>query len=740
MKIKLLTLIIVLTVILETNAQCVLGNYYDIVIPDANFKTYLLNNPAINTNGDTEIACNEALKFKDIIDVSNLGITDLTGIEAFMYITGLVCYGNTLTELDISNNIDLELLSCYNNALTELDVTKNTKLEELYCYNNALTELDVTKNIDLKNLSCYTNALTELDVSKNVDLDILYCPENEITILDVSNNITLTQLDCSFNNLYTLILTNGNGGNVTTTNTDFTNNPNLGCIEVGNVAYANANWANLKDSSTIYSEDCDTDCIVDIPDANFKAPLLNYHSIDLDNDGEISCNEAAMFTGEINVGNDGISDLTGIEAFPNITSLLCHNNDLTSLDLSHNINLENLSCFENALTDLDITNNIALDWVTCFDNEITTLDVSNNTVLTRLECEFNDLNRLRLTNGNGANLNVAGSDFTNNPNLTCIEVDDVTYANTNWAGLKDVTATFTEDCSANSCFVTILDANFKANLVANTTINTDGDSEISCDEAIAYTGSIDVRNLGISDLTGIEAFINITKLYCQINSITSLDVSKNEDLTILQCGNNDLESLDISTNTALITLWCNNNNIEDLDVSKNTELTSLRLGTNKVISLDITANTALTELVCSNNTLTSLYIANGNNTNFNTTTSFINNSNLSCIEVDSQVYSDTNWANKKDDTASYSEDCDNTLNINEKFAITVQIYPNPTKSTLNISVLNQLQKVEIYSLLGKKVFVSTSNTVNIAHLPIGMYLAKITTKNGKTALKKIIKD
>jgi Leucine-rich repeat (LRR) protein len=46
----------------------------------------------------------------------------------------------------------------------------------------------------------------------------------------------------------------------------------------------------------------------------------------------------------------------------------------------------------------------------------------------------------------------------------------------------------------------------------------------------------------------------MTFLYCDSNSLTSLDVSGCTALTYFDCGNNSLTSLDVSTNTALTTL------------------------------------------------------------------------------------------------------------------------------------------------------------------------------------------
>jgi len=60
--------------------------------------------------------------------------------------------------------------------------------------------------------------------------------------------------------------------------------------------------------------------------------------------------------------------------------------------------------------------------------------------------------------------------------------------------------------------VSIPDANFKAALLGYSAINTNGDTEIQVSEAVAFSGSINLHYLAISNLTGIEASVNITYL------------------------------------------------------------------------------------------------------------------------------------------------------------------------------------------------------------------------------------
>ena len=73
----------------------------------------------------------------------------------------------------------------------------------------------------------------------------------------------------------------------------------------------------------------------------------------------------------------------------------------------------------------------------------------------------------------------------------------------------------------------------------------------------------------------------MTELSCYSNSLSSLDVSNNTQLTGLWCGYNNLTSLDVSKNTRLNELYCYSNQLTSLDVSKNTQLTNLYCWGNK---------------------------------------------------------------------------------------------------------------------------------------------------------------
>ncbi len=215
-----------------------LGFSQNVNIPDPNFKNYLLSTP-VNTDLDFEISVEEANAFTGLLYIVNTPtITDLTGIEEFHNLRWLRCISTSLTSIDLSNNTALEQLWIPDNTLlTNIDLSVNTALEELWVSNTPLTSLDVSVNTALRTL-IYAN-ITFLN-------------------LDLSTNINLTRLNVENSALTNLNIANGNNLNFDVLNSNFTNNPNLNCIQVDDFTYANANWSALKDAIASYSTNCST--------------------------------------------------------------------------------------------------------------------------------------------------------------------------------------------------------------------------------------------------------------------------------------------------------------------------------------------------------------------------------------------------------------------------------------------------------------------------------------------------
>ena len=176
----------------------------DVNITDVNFLQTLIKK-GVDINGDGKISHTEAEAVITLY-LEAEGISDLTGIEAFLNLQTLDCSGNQLSTLDVSYNTQLKLLKCSDNSLIYLEGLNNTSLTELWCDFNELTYLEVSGNPSLSYLNCSGNKLNTLYVSENTALTGLWCNGNELNSLDVSKNTALTTLVCSGNNLTTLDL------------------------------------------------------------------------------------------------------------------------------------------------------------------------------------------------------------------------------------------------------------------------------------------------------------------------------------------------------------------------------------------------------------------------------------------------------------------------------------------------------------------------------------------------------
>jgi len=658
MKQIILTFITILSIGFGATAQ-------NVTIPDANFKAYLVGNTAINTNADTEIQITEAAAFTGEIYCRALSISDLTGIEAFIALDTLDCTYNQLTSLDLSQNIMLTELKCHNNQLTALDVTQNTALIYLTCQTNQLTALDISQNLGLTIFRCDYNQIQSLNLIQHTGLTLFWCNQNQLTTLDVTQNLGLTNLSCGGNQLTVLDVS----PNIALT-TLWCSNNQLTAL-------------NVSQHTALLDLSCSTNQLTTL-DITQNTALT-----------DLSC---------------GSNQLTVLDATQNtvLTKLYCDNNQLTTLDITQNTVLENFSFKSNNLTSIDLSQNAALEYFHCGSNPnlsfpnlrsnlnlnnlgfdyatFTHIDLSFLPLLRALNCSHNSqLIQLNVANGNNSNFTWYRTN--NNSNLTCIQVDDVAYSNSTnrWINNIDAAASFSANCP---CDVYIPDANFKTYLVGNSNINTNGDTEIQCSEASAFTGGIFCQNQSISNLTGLEYFTNLTLLNCSANSISSLDVSYNLNL------------IGLFANDVLIT------------------------------ELDVTLNTALTQLTGLNNVLRSLNVANGNNSNI-VNFDFVNNPNLTCIEVDDVAYSTTNWTVDIDAIASFSTNCSTTTGIKRLTnKINLSVYPNPVTSQLNIETAATIESIAIYDLLGKLIQTENTTHFSVQNLENGVYLLKIKTNKG----------
>ena len=211
--------------------------------------------------------------------------------------------------------------------------------------------------------------------------------------------------------------------------------------------------------------------IVNIPDANFKAALINI-GVDSNNDGEIQVSEA-LNRNSIQMNDTSTTDfetivsMEGISSFTNLTTLdITGLINMTTLDLSNLSNLTQVALWDlTALNSINFTGCSSLTYLEFYHvNTLNSLDLSGLSNLVTLKVNFVG------TYGTIMNLNSLNIDG-------CIALKYLTICNTNLAVLDLSTCINLRTLSYEDNYVTNLDLSGLVNLQSvsagsNTTSNT----------------------------------------------------------------------------------------------------------------------------------------------------------------------------------------------------------------------------------------------------------------------------
>ncbi|MGK0377724.1 MAG: hypothetical protein ACJA1Z_001535 [Patiriisocius sp.] len=487
---KQLLLLLTFTITASSFAQIV-------NIPDPEFKQRLLNysNPVIDTNGDGEIQVSEAEAFDDVFFLGNSPTyTDITGIGAFINMTGIFGSQAQFPIADFSNNNSLEEIQIQG-VLEEIILPVNTaNLEQLQVFGTQVSDLSMISNYpNLTYLEISNTNITEIDVSNNLLLESLSISSTDISELDIINNINLTGLRIRSTLLTSIDLSNVNLvaleiGSSTLNTVDLSLQTNLESLIIGQIAEPNIGLSN------------------NINLHNLTLAGFNHPSIDISSNTQL----------EDLVISSGLIDTIDLSTNPLIESIRLDSSLITEIDLSQQTNLLYYYSYNTNIPVLDLTSNVNLEWLDIWFADIQTLDLSQNVNLTRMNllrtllenidvtqniqlvdmdlrsspisdiifpannilesfviwntlveeldfstasdlCSFfvrynSQLNSVNIKNGNninianGQNCNVA---ITYNPNLQFVCVDDANFAAANFTSVSPY-ITFTEDCSLNS--------------------------------------------------------------------------------------------------------------------------------------------------------------------------------------------------------------------------------------------------------------------------------------------------
>ena len=423
------------------------------------------------------------------------------------------CSNNELMALDVSRCYQLKQLNCSVNQLVELDVKNQTNLTLLDCHHNELTELDVSRNQNLASLTCDGNQLTTLDLSKNNSLSHLSCAENRLACVDFSHMVGST-INADGNRRPIAVRTDGKFDLATLPGFDVSKATNWTGGSVSDTTLS----VNAGVEEVSYQYDCgkgvkptfifETSLPINeknFPDPNFRKYIKTYKAGGRD----VLTVEEQRKVESIEVKGWNISNLKGIEAFPNLKELNCGNNSIQKLDLRQNPELEKLICNKNQLTQLDLSKNPNIYYLNCSENQLEQLDVSHLKALENLDCSHNDLEQLDVRNS------------------------------------KFLRALY---CSWNR--LTELDA--------------DVSHKFQLERVECQNNQLTSLILGQNKL--------LKKLNCAHNQLTQLNLNNMISLEELKCQNNQLTALDVSSSPNLTTLVLKNNHLTSLNLDNNPNL------------------------------------------------------------------------------------------------------------------------------------------------------------------------
>ena len=482
----------------------------------------------------------------------------------------------TWTEsLNVLGCTSLESLTVWNGSLDALDVSNCSSLKELYCSDNQLSSLNLSGCSSLEYLSCRDNRLETLDLSRLVSLEYVYCDSNPLRSLNASGCVALKGIDWW-----------GYDGH---------------CVD----------YVTL--SGCLFEE-------LVIPGKAVKS---------LNVSGCTSLKRLRIEGGALDT-NWGELRVLNISGCSSLEWLSCHNNQLTSLDVTGCCSsLKELYCNDNQLTSLNVTGCSSLKFLGCSNNQFTSLDVSGCSSLYGLYCRNNQLTSLDVSGCSALNELYCDSEslFDYIDCSGCTSLSDFNYyaKHLKLSGCASIEElpNFTWDCGLVSLDVSGCSSLHYLRCSSNqlTSLNVSGCSslkELDCYNSqltaldVSDCSSLSSLRCGDNQFTSLDISGHPSLFYisCEGNKFTSLNASGCPSLHELSCsGNDQLSSLEVSNCSSLERLVCYNNQLTSLDVSYCSSLETLFCEYNQLISLDVSTCSSLKTLNCNNNHISSLDVS-----------------------------------------------------------------------------------------------------------------------------------
>ena len=608
---SLLLLLIFVSIPLTATAQTT------VEIPDPNLRAAIAE--ALGKAPDDPILRSEMATLTRL-SMGDAGISDLTGLEWAINLTGLNLEGNSISDISpLTNLTNLTVLALYDNSISDISpLTNLTNLTGLALEGNSISDISPLANLtNLTVLALFDNSLSNISpLADLTNLKTLFLSDNSLSDLSPLANLTnLTYLVLSDNPLSDISAL----ANLTNLTTLYLNNASLSDISA---------LANLTNLTTLLLSDNS------LSDISALANLTNLTQLRLRANSLSDISPLANLTNltYLVLHNNSLSDISPLANLTNLTSLTLHNNSLSDISpLANLTNLTQLGLVANPLSDIsplaDLTN---LTRLNLSFNSISDISPLANLInLSYLNLERNPLNypamhthipaleikgvSVSYDDRTPASLHkISGDETASDNSLLIVEVKGsdnrpfegvpVTFAIVSGGGALGVTSTTTDaqgraqseltlgsDGEPNrvtasvvpfglealftvgqSVVVDIPDPNLRA-AIADALGKAPDDPILASEMATLTELAAGAWAIRIGDLTGLEEATNLS--YLHISNTSTLDLSPLADLT-------NLTTLTLSKSISDLSSLADLTNLTALSISPTSDISPLASLTN----------------------------------------------------------------------------------------------------------------------------------------------------------------
>lgn len=251
---------------------------------------------------------------------------------------------------------------------------------------------------------------------------------------------------------------------------------------------------------------------------------------------------------ELDCSNNNITSVEEIKYFPALEDLILLNNNIKSVDTTHNPKLKRLILANNQLRDIDLSHNPELETLTVSENNLTQLNINKNSKLKSLyaykmpiaEIDVRHLSQLR-------DLGFSAH------KLTELNVSQNSELKTLFLGSGSLT---TIDLSHNP-------------KLSHVSLQSNQLQEIDLSKN-ANLKQLNVRNNKLTSLD-LSQQTQLQEVKADYNQLAEFQLGENPNLTSLELNNNKLTKLDLTQQLALKKFIAFNNPLYDITLAKGHE-------------------------------------------------------------------------------------------------------------------------------------------------------------------------